>query len=61
MLQNDYFDARIGVDTVEDEPSKVCLYLSLFYPYFVFFSVLICLSEESGKQRKGLTASDTVK
>ena len=26
MLQNKYLDAKIGVDTAENEPSKVCLY-----------------------------------
>ena len=26
MLKNDYLDAKIGLDTEENEPSKVCRY-----------------------------------
>jgi hypothetical protein len=29
MLRNEYLDAKIGVDTAENEPSKVCFYLVL--------------------------------
>ena len=35
MLQNEYLDAKIGVDTAENEPSKVCLYFALFRLYLV--------------------------
>ena len=29
MLQNEYLDAKIGVDTAENEPSKVCPIMTL--------------------------------
>ena len=32
MLKNDYLDAKIGVDTEENEPSKVLWFYLIFIP-----------------------------
>jgi hypothetical protein len=52
MLQNEYLDAKIGVDTAENEPSKVCLYVSLLRFYLV-------LSDEAAQLTAKLAALAT--
>ena len=37
MLQNEYLIAIVAVHTAENEPSKVCLYLSLFVSILSLF------------------------